>query len=70
MPRPNLKRAVEKIDAPTFEEEVRATANWIRSRCLSPLPNLPVSLVQLDPMFAGWIANCLDGYADMMEGGE
>lgn len=67
MPRGLPTEPIPKLNDPTYEEELRATANWIRSRTLCHVPGLPVT-VMFDGEFANWIAATMDSHARLLEG--
>lgn len=68
MPRPRSDIVADALERPSLEDELRATANWLVSRTLSPVPDLPIFYIPLDPDFAKRIAGWLAAFADRVEG--
>jgi hypothetical protein len=71
MPRPeNLSAAMRKVGDPSFEDELRGTANWLRSRTLKRkdlTPSVKTHVIEVDAEFACWIASTMDAHADLRE---
>ncbi len=57
---------VDQIEQPTYEQEVRGAATWLRKKADGFL-DLPSFAVTLSPDFARWIAQRLDNHADDVE---
>lgn len=67
---PNHRTAVDNLQQPTFEENLRATANWMKAKSLPQIPGKPAGNVSFSAPFTNQLACWIDLLADMMEGKE
>lgn len=64
---PVAEREVEQLEQPTYEEELRSSAHWLRRKAAG-VPGIPVLGVLVSPEYAIWIARRLENHADDVEG--
>jgi hypothetical protein len=57
------RNAVEQMNQPAYEEEVRGAANWLRKKA-DGVFGIPTISVMISPEYARWIAERLENHAD------